>query len=111
MGTIWIAYFKDAGVVNSGISPSQELVDAYETIDGVPILNLEKPYLDEDHLIPNYNPEALKENGGKYDPNNPYENRDLRLKSTIYYNGIFHNQENNTQVVETLLMVIVEFPL
>lgn len=105
--TLWAQYglpiFKDAGVVNSGISPSQELVDAYETIDGVPILNLEKPYLDEDHLIPNYNPEALKENGGKYDPNNPYENRDLRLKSTIYYNGIFHNQENNTQVVETFV--------
>lgn len=51
--TLWAQYglpiFKDAGVVNSGISPSQELVDAYETIDGVPILNLEKPYLDEDH--------------------------------------------------------------
>lgn len=107
MKNLWPQYglpiFKEAGVVNSGISPSQELVDAYETIDGMPILDLKQPYLDADHLVPNYNPKALKENGGKYDPQNPYENRDPRLKSTIYYNGTYHNQEDNSQEVETFV--------
>src|SRR5690606_9941733 len=37
----------------SGTCPSQELVDAYETIDGKPVLDLQNPYLDEKHLQPN----------------------------------------------------------
>ncbi len=45
-------------------SPSQNLVDAFPTINGKPI--------DKD---PTYNPQ------------NPYENRDPRLKYTIFYNG------------------------
>lgn len=66
----------------TGTCPSQELVDAYETIDGQPVLNLANPYLDERHLQPNYNP-----NNTLYDPENPYENRDPRFYASIYYNG------------------------
>ncbi|MFI3321260.1 MAG: RagB/SusD family nutrient uptake outer membrane protein [Rikenellaceae bacterium] len=101
--TYGIPVNKDMGVTGTGMSPSQELVDAYETVDGVPILNLENPYLDDNHTQPNYNPEALVENGGMYDPNNPYENRDQRLRSTIYVNGDYHNQEKNTTLVETFV--------
>jgi starch-binding outer membrane protein, SusD/RagB family len=66
----------------SGTCPSQELVDAYETIDGKPILDLANPYLDDTHLSPNYNPDNTL-----YDPNNPYANRDPRFYASIYYNG------------------------
>lgn len=66
----------------SGTNPSQELVDAYETNDGKPVLELENPYLDEMHLQPNYNSE-----NEIYDPSNPYENRDPRFYASIYYHG------------------------
>jgi hypothetical protein len=66
----------------SGTCPTQELVDAYETIDGKPILNLANPYLDDKHQQPNYNPENKT-----YDPKNPYANRDPRFYASIYYNG------------------------
>lgn len=66
----------------TGTCPSQELVDAFETIDGEPILNLSKPYNDEQHLEPNYNT-----NNKLYDKNNPYANRDPRFYATVYYNG------------------------
>ena len=66
----------------SGTCPSQELVDAYETSDGNPILNLANPYLDEKHTQPNYNSANTM-----YDPINPYVNRDPRFYASIYYNG------------------------
>lgn len=67
------------GHTSAGACPSQELVDCYETTDGKrPILG----YADEDHLQPIINPEATL-----YDDNDPYKNRDPRLKATIYYNG------------------------
>ena len=66
----------------TGTCPSQELVDAYETIDGQPVLNLAKPYNDEQHLKPNYNTANTL-----YDPQNPYANRDPRFYATVYYNG------------------------
>lgn len=66
----------------SGTCPTQEMVDAYETKDGKTILNLEKPYLDEKHLKPNYNPDNKL-----YDPQDPYMNRDPRFYASIYYNG------------------------
>ncbi len=66
----------------SGTCPTQELVDAYETVNGETILNLDQPYLDEKHTQPNYNPENTM-----YDPNNPYVNRDPRFYASIYYNG------------------------
>lgn len=66
----------------TGTCPSQELVDAFETIDGQPVLDLAKPYLDEKHLKPNYN-----SSNTTYDKNNPYANRDPRFYATVYYNG------------------------
>jgi hypothetical protein len=66
----------------SGTCPTQELVDAYETIDGQPVLDLGNPYLDERHLEPNYNTANTL-----YDPNNPYADRDPRFYASIYYNG------------------------
>jgi len=96
--TLWANYGLpiNSDVIKAGISPSQELVDSYETIDGQPVLNLEKPYLDASHLQPNYN-----EQNTLYDPNNPYANRDPRLFSTIYCNGNYHNLSNNTGQVQT----------
>lgn len=72
------------GATRAGVCPTQELVDAYETIDGKFVLNIDKPYLDDEHLMPNYNTEVLVEHGGLYDPENPYANRDPRLKSSVY---------------------------
>ncbi len=66
----------------SGTCPSQELVDAYETSDGQPILNLTTPYLDDQHTQPNYNTANTL-----YNPNDPYANRDPRFYASIYYNG------------------------
>ncbi|HWK58871.1 MAG TPA: RagB/SusD family nutrient uptake outer membrane protein [Parapedobacter sp.] len=67
----------------SGSCPSQEIVDCFETIDGQPILNLAKPYIDEvTHLQPNFN-----SNNTLYDEQDPYENRDPRFYASIYYNG------------------------
>ena len=70
------------GQKSCGFCPTQELVDSYETIDGEPILDLENPYADKEHLVPNYN----KKNK-LYDPQNPYANRDPRFYGSIYYNG------------------------
>lgn len=71
------------GGYKSGTNPSQEIVDCFETIDGQPILNLARPYLDEvTHLMPNFNPHNTL-----YDEQNPYENRDPRFYASIYYNG------------------------
>ncbi|WP_366184325.1 RagB/SusD family nutrient uptake outer membrane protein [Flavobacterium ovatum] len=89
------------GVTTSGFCPSQELVDAYETSDGVPILNQKTPYLDNEHLQPNYNPAALKANGGLYDPESPYQNRDPRLHATIICNGDNFDLTNGNKPVET----------
>lgn len=87
------------GQSSAGACPSQEMVDAYEVVspDGTqayPLLNLEKPYLDEDHLKPNYTPEAL----ALYNEANPYANRDPRLRASIYYNGSVYNLENGAKL-------------
>ncbi len=67
----------------SGSCPSQEIVDCFETMDGQPILDLNKPYIDEvTHLQPNFNSANTL-----YDEQNPYENRDPRFYASIYYNG------------------------
>ncbi len=49
----------------AAISPSQELVDSYITANG----------------------KAIDETGSEYDENDPYQNRDPRLKATIVYDG------------------------
>lgn len=66
----------------AGMCPSQELIDAYGMkTTGQTILQLDKPYLDDAHLQPNYKP------GSGYDPANPYVGRDPRFYATVYYNG------------------------
>lgn len=66
----------------AGTCPSQELVDAFETVNGETVLDLNKPYLDEQHLKPNYN-----SSNTMYNHNDPYANRDPRFYATVYYNG------------------------
>ncbi|SHE81394.1 Starch-binding associating with outer membrane [Mariniphaga anaerophila] len=82
---VQLAIFKYCGLPitsgseKAGICPSQELIDSYETINGkAPILG----YKDANHLEPVINPEATA-----YNENNPYANRDPRLKASVYYNG------------------------
>ena len=81
------------GSISAGACPSQELVDMYETIDGVqPILG----YSDASHLQPIINPEATL-----YDEQNPYANRDPRLASTIYYHGGKRALDSATSIINT----------
>lgn len=80
------------GQTKAGSCPSQELVDSYETTDGVmPILG----YKDENHLEPIINPAAKL-----YSEKHPYNNRDPRLRAAIYYNGSSVRVGSST-VVET----------
>jgi len=84
-GQIWHIGFIGANMPTTykcGPGPTQEMVDAYETINGQPILNLQTPYADEAHLTPNYNTA-----NSMYDPANPYENRDPRFYQSVVYNG------------------------
>lgn len=82
-GNIWdIDGIGSQDGYKSGTCPSQELVDAYETSDGQPILDLDNPYLDEKHLQPNYNTANTL-----YNAQDPYVNRDPRFYASIYYNG------------------------
>lgn len=77
------------GQASAGTCPSQELIDSYEVLatDGsgksFPLLNPEQPYWDANHTQPNYNQEALP----YFDEKWPYNNRDLRLTATVYYNS------------------------
>ena len=50
---------------NGVTSPTQDLVDAFPTIDG----------------------KSIADPSSGYDPNDPYSNRDPRLTNTIFYNG------------------------
>ena len=55
------------------VTPSLNIVDAYETIDGeIPVTNSE---------LGTVNPKSM------YDPANPYANRDPRFYASVYYNG------------------------
>jgi hypothetical protein len=89
---------SEDGTYKCGTCPTQELIDAFETDDGVPVLNLANPYSDERHLQPNYNTNP------RYDRNNPYANRDPRMYVTALTNGskfIWNNGEEKT--VETFV--------
>jgi hypothetical protein len=69
----------------AGVSPSQELVDAYEMADGsIPITG----YSDDDHLHPVIN------TASGYDDHKPYLNRDPRFYATVFYNGGFYGNIN-----------------
>ncbi len=87
-----------SGSEKAGPCPSQELVDSYEMDNGEPVLNLSRPYNDDDHLDPNYNPDS------GYDPKNPYNGRDPRFYASIYYNGAQRYWTSNDNVtVETFV--------
>ncbi|MCC8038968.1 MAG: RagB/SusD family nutrient uptake outer membrane protein [Bacteroidales bacterium] len=61
--------------------PSQELVDSYDMLaTGKPVLDLENPYLDTDHLEPNYTSDS------GYNAKRPYDGRDPRFDATIIHN-------------------------
>jgi hypothetical protein len=79
-----------------GACPTQELVDAFETLDGEPVLDLKRPYLDEKHLLPNYNT-----NNTMYDSINPYINRDPRLDQTVLHNGSRITWDNEAVEIQT----------
>jgi hypothetical protein len=70
------------GTYKVGTCPTQELIDAFETEDGVPVLDPARPYLDENHLQPNY-----YSANSLYNPNDPYKHRDPRLYITALMNG------------------------
>src|SRR5690606_2160115 len=47
---VWHIGYIGSNMANTykcGVAPTQELIDAFETTDGEPILDLHKPYLDE----------------------------------------------------------------
>jgi len=61
-------------------NPRQEFIDQYETISGViPVLGYTG---NANNLTPIINPNATN-----YNPNNPYQNRDPRLKYSVLYDG------------------------
>lgn len=82
------------GGYRCGMVPTQELVDQYENVvynsteatASYFVLDLEKPYMDETHLIPNYNTE-----NPVYDAMNPYVDRDPRFYATVIYNECTRN--------------------
>ncbi|NCB06547.1 MAG: RagB/SusD family nutrient uptake outer membrane protein [Bacteroidia bacterium] len=98
---VWHIGYIGSNMANTykcGTCPTQELVDAFETIDGIPVLDLKRPYLDENHLVPNYN----KANA-LYDPNDPYINRDPRFYETVLHNGSKILWDNKEVTVETFI--------
>ena len=81
---------------SAGMTPTQELVDAYPMSNGKYILDLSKPYNDDKHLLPNLNSDS------GYDETDPYVGRDPRFYATIYYNG---STALNNKNVETTLEI------
>jgi hypothetical protein len=79
---------------SAGMTPTQELVDAYPMSNGKYILDLSNPYNDDKHLDPNFNSDS------GYDETDPYIDRDPRFYATVYYNGSTALNSNN---VETTL--------
>ena len=98
---VWHIGYIGSNMANTykcGTCPTQELVDAFETIDGHPVLDLKRPYLDENHLVPNYNKANTL-----YNPNDPYANRDPRLYETVLHNGSKIRWDNKEVTVETFI--------
>lgn len=79
------------GVSRAGACPSQELVDSYEMTNGVhPFL------LDEFGVIRrdvNGDPVLNPDPGNIYDPQRPYDQRDPRLRATVYFDGSMKLQD------------------
>ncbi len=78
----WGDYFDfapiSAGARTSGLSPTQELVNAYIMLNG----------------------KMIKEAGSGYDENDPYTGRDPRLTATIVYDQyVWKNPDGSTQII------------
>ncbi len=67
-----------AGARGTAMAPTQELVNSYRMLNG----------------------KKIDEAGSGFDPNNPYANRDPRLKATVVYNGAtWKNANGSTQMI------------
>lgn len=76
--------FPQRNLEKAGSCPTQELVDMFDMrTTGLPVVNPLNPYLDDNHLQPNY-----VQNSG-YNPENPYDNRDPRFNATVIFNGSY----------------------
>lgn len=76
--------FPQRNLEKAGSCPTQELVDMFDMKEtGLPIVSPLAPYLDSDHLQPNYFA------GSGYDINNPYYGRDPRFYATVIHNGAY----------------------
>jgi hypothetical protein len=72
---------KTEGKLVTSIAPTQELVDAYPTINGTPITDA----------------------GSGYNPTDPYTNRDPRLQATIVYDGYeWRRPDGSTTIIRTV---------
>ncbi|MDR1222933.1 MAG: RagB/SusD family nutrient uptake outer membrane protein [Tannerella sp.] len=87
-----LAVWRDAGLplnagsLRAGSCPSQEMVDAYEMINGTPPFQTDVDgCVIYDVVIPRIYPSS------GFNPDKPYENRDPRLTASIYYNGSLLN--------------------
>src|SRR5690606_23640883 len=69
----------------AGVSPSQELVDAYDMANGEPAIT---GYYDDDHLYPIINVAS------GYDESNPYVGRDPRFYATVGSNNAYDGEIN-----------------
>lgn len=83
-----------SGQTGAGPCPSQNMIDSYEmAASGEPVI---LGYSDADKLLPILNP------GSGYDPQNPYDGRDPRFYSSIYYNGALrYLHQPNGKRIET----------
>lgn len=94
-----IAYIGcgEANTAFTGACPTQELVDAFDMADGTPVLDPKEPYLDPDHLQPNYAA------GTSYNAAKPYTNRDPRFMAVVMYHGRQYRWDGRNQKM-TMLM-------
>lgn len=99
----WAGTPITTGVEKAGANPSQELVDAYgmQATGEMAILG----YSDPEHLQPILNPTS------GYDPSNPYEGRDPRFYSSIYYNNSPRSLSSGQVDKEILPITILEAPI
>ena len=93
-----IAYIGcgEANTAFTGACPTQELVDAFDTTDGKPVLDPSNPYKDKDHLEPNY------VSGTIYDPAKPYSNRDPRMMAVVMYHNRAYRWDGKNQKMNML---------
>lgn len=98
------SYENLQNATRAGVTPSQELVDAYDVVNSdynraEPLLDLKKPYNKD--KTPNYNPAALSLG---YDPQNPYKAaRDPRMEATIFKNGDKIQWDGEWYTIETFV--------